>query len=181
MKIENMEERIEVPEGITVSLEGSTIRIKGGKGEVDRAFKDPRVSIAVEGNEVVIRSKDATKREKTRMGSYKAHINNMFKGVTEGHEYLLKICSGHFPMNVSVKGDQFVVNNFLGEKVPRKLKLKQGAKVTINGTEVKVESSSKELAGQVAADIEQLCRITNRDRRICQDGIYIISKDGKKI
>ena len=84
-------------------------------------------------------------------------------------------------MNVSMSGAQFIVKNFLGEKIPRVLHIKEGAKVTISGTEVVVESINKEIAGQVSADIEQLCRITNRDRRIFQDGIYITQKAKKEI
>ena len=53
--------------------------------------------------------------------------------------------------------------------------------VKVEGSEIIIESTNKELAGQAAADIEQLTRITNKDRRIFQDGIYITEKDGKKI
>ncbi len=58
------------------------------------------------------------------------------------------------------------MQNFLGEKVPRVIKLKQGVDVKIEGQEITVESPDKELAGQTAAAIEQLCKITKRDRRI---------------
>lgn len=82
-------------------------------------------------------------------------------------------------MNVSVSNDQFTVKNFLGEKTPRILKLKKDVKVKVEGDQVIVESVDKELAGQTAADIEILCKITNRDPRIFQDGIWVISKAGK--
>jgi len=51
----------------------------------------------------------------------------MIRGVTEGYTYKLKICSGHFPMNVSLKGDVLEIKNFIGESVPRKLKIKEGS------------------------------------------------------
>jgi large subunit ribosomal protein L6 len=105
----------------------------------------------------------------------------MIKGATEGHVYKLKVCSGHFPMNVAVAGKDFVVKNFLGEKKPRQVAIKEGVDVKVEGEIVTVESCDKELAGQTAADIETLTRITNRDLRIFQDGIYITEKDGKPV
>ena len=84
-------------------------------------------------------------------------------------------------MNVSIAGNKFVVKNFLGEKVPRVLQLKQGAEVKIEGDMIYILSPNKETAGQVSADIEQLTRRPGYDSRIFQDGIYIINKDGKQL
>ena len=105
----------------------------------------------------------------------------MIKGVQQPYTYRLKICSGHFPMNVSISGDQFIVKNFLGEKSPRTLKLKKGATVKVEGDQILVESCSKELAGQQASDIELLTAKRNRDLRVFQDGIYMIEKAGEKV
>ena len=105
----------------------------------------------------------------------------MIKGVSEGHIYKLKICSGHFPMNTAVNGNKFVVNNFLGEKTPRELDIKEGASVKIEGDIVIVEGIDKELVSQTAASIEILTKVKGKDKRIFQDGIYITEKDGKEI
>jgi len=80
---------------------------------------------------------------------------------------------------VSVSGNNFVVKNFLGEKHPRIVGIDSSTKVKITGTEVSIISPSRELAGMMAGRIEQLCRITNRDRRIFQDGIYIVKKPSR--
>ena len=84
-------------------------------------------------------------------------------------------------MNVSISGKEFVIKNFLGEKVPRTLSLQDDVSVKINGQEVIVEGISKERTSHVAAEIEQLTRITNKDLRVFQDGIYITHKDGRAI
>lgn len=181
MKVSELKDSLDIPEGVQISIADGRVTVKGSKGEASRKFSFPRINVSVEGGELLLSSKDATRREKTNMGTIKAHIRNMIKGVTEGHVYRLKICSGHFPMNVSINGDVFTIKNFLGEKVPRTLKVKEGAKVKIDGTEVIVESVDIEAAGQVAADIEQLTRITNKDIRIFQDGIYIIEKSKRKL
>ena len=121
------------------------------------------------------------KVNKNIINSYAAHIKNMMKGVLDGYKYTLKICSGHFPMNVSINNGQFSVKNCLGEKVPRTIKLKPGADVKVEGDLIVVESPSKEIAGQVSAAIEQLTRRTKYDMRVFQDGIWIISKGDKEI
>ena len=180
MKID-LNQEIELPQGVTAEQSDSSLTLKGSKGEVKRDFKHPKVKITVEGNKLRLVANKGTKREKTILGSYAAHIKNMIQGVQEHHVYKLKICSGHFPMNVSVSGKELVIKNFLGESVPRKTPLIEGVTVKVNGTEIVVSGPDKELAGQMAARIETLCRLTNRDIRIFQDGCYIIHKSGKDL
>jgi len=177
MKIDIVEE-IEIPEKVTVAS-GKTLDVKGPKGEVKRSFKDTRVSCHVEGKKIVLKSSKATKREKKRLYTYIAHIKNMIHGVTEGHYYELKSCAAHFPMNVAVAGKQLVIKNFLGEHVPRTMPLREGVTIKVTGDIIRVESADKELAGMTASDIELLTRIKDHDRRIFQDGCYIISRGGK--
>lgn len=181
MKIEKLETKIEIPEVVQVEYSDCFLIAKGPKGENRKRLLNPLIKVEIKDGLLTFYSLNATKREKKLVGTFVAHAKNMIKGVQESFVYKLKICSGHFPMNVSISGDEFVVSNFLGEKVPRKLKLKQGAKVSSNGNVVTVESCDKEIAGQIAADIEKLTRITKRDKRIFQDGIFIIEKAGKKL
>ena len=115
------------------------------------------------------------------MKSFVAHAKNMQKGVTEGHHYLLRICSGHFPMNVTVSKNEFVVKNYVGERVPRSMKLPSGVEVKVNGRDITVDSTDKNLAGMVASRIEGLKKRANFDKRRFQDGIYIVIKDGKEV
>lgn len=181
MKIKELMESVSIPEGVEVNVDGGLVKVKGKKGECKKMLFDPKIKIEVKDGNVIFIARKATKKQKTGIGTYLSHISNLIKGATEGHVYTLKICSGHFPMNVSISGNDFVVNNFLGEKNPRKLKLNEGVDVKIEGDMVTVESCNKELAGQTAASIESLTKITNRDLRIFQDGIYITEKDGKPV
>lgn len=176
-----IEKEIEVPEGVTVEYKDRIFSAKGPKGEVTKRIYFPVTQISIENGLVKVVSENAGKKEKKIIGTVVAHIKNIIKGAEEGFVYKLKICSGHFPMNVSVSGNKFSVKNLLGEKVPRELTLKEGATVKIDGSIITVESNDKETAGQVSADIEQLTRRPGFDRRIFQDGIYIIEKNGKAI
>lgn len=169
---------VPIPQGVDIAL-GDVLVVKGPKGEIRKELNFPTVEIVRDGNAVVVKPKKFTKKEKTIVNTFTAHLKNLFKGVTQGYTYKLKVCSGHFPMSVSVEGPTLIVKNFLGEKMPRKAKIVHGTKVEIKGDEVLVTGCNKEAAGQTAANIEQSCRITNRCRTRFQDGIWIVDKSGK--
>ena len=172
---------IELPNDVNAYISGDFLLIKSPKDEVKRELKQSNVQITIEGKKIILKSKGETKKDKKTLGTLTAHIKNMIKGSVKGHIYTLKICSGHFPMNVGVSGNKLIVKNLLGEKIPRVLQLKEGANVKVEGDLVYVMSADKEIAGQVSADIEQLTRRTGYDPRVFQDGIYVINKDGKEL
>lgn len=181
MKKGAIEAIIEIPGGIEAKLDGGILTLKSAKNEASKKLTSEKIKLVLDGNKLKLTAKKSSKKEKKLIGSFRAHIKNLIEGVKEPHVYKMKICSGHFPMNVSVAGSEFIVKNFLGEKIPRKLKLKKGASVKVEGGEITIESANKELAGQAAADIEQLTKRPNYDPRIFQDGIYITIKDGKEV
>lgn len=178
MKIDLVRE-VELGTGVSAKYEKGVLSVKGPKGEVAREFIHPKIQITIESGKIILKSTKATKKEKTILGSFTAHLMNTVKGVTEGHSYTLKVCSGHFPMTVTVTNQEFVVKNFLGETVPRKVPVLKGVDVKVTGNDIVITSPDIELAGLMASQIEGLCRITNRDRRIFQDGCYIVKKSGK--
>ncbi|MBI2545571.1 50S ribosomal protein L6 [Candidatus Woesearchaeota archaeon] len=179
---QGIRDAIEIPQGVSVSVANGVITVTGKSAAAEsRALRTATVQAAIEGSSLVFTAPRDTKRERKLIGSLKAHIRNIFRGVTQGHVYKLKICSGHFPMSVAVNKNEFSVKNFLGEKIPRTLVLSGNVKVKVEGDHIIVESSSKESAGQTAAAIEAITRRAAYDKRIFQDGIYIIDKDGKGI
>ncbi len=171
---------IALPEKVNASLKDSVLGISGPNGQITRAFTHPQVELHLGERKISVFSKRATKREKKMIGSFFSHIKNMVSGVVNPYVYRLKICSGHFPMNVSVTAKELLIKNFLGEAVPRKVSLLDDVKVKVSGSEITVISVDKEKAGLVAARIEKACRITNRDLRVFQDGCYIIEKAGRE-
>jgi large subunit ribosomal protein L6 len=181
MRLDHLEERVELPEGVKVAAAGDMINAEGPKGKLSRKIMSSGLILVQEGNVLKITVMNASKREKTTLGTFKAHLKNMITGVKEGFTYKMKICSGHFPMTVMVKGDEFIVKNYLGEKTPRVLRIKPGAEVKVEGDIVVISSLNRELAGQTAASIEDLTARADYDKRVFQDGIYIIDKAGKEI
>jgi len=174
-------QKIEIPEGIEVSLEGSKLKVKGQEGELEREFNFAKIDFKKEGKEIELGNKKSTKSEKKRINTMASHIKNMIQGVGEKFEYELKICFAHFPITVEANGNEITIKNFLGEKVARKTKVPEGVEVKIEKEIIKVIALNKELAGQAAANIERSTKVGSRDRRVFQDGIFIINKAGKKI
>lgn len=175
MKVD-IEERIKIPENIEVEVKGGKINIKSEKGVLERSLFYPGVKISKQDDSIILKAVKASKNEKRLLNTFKAHIKNMIKGLEEEYDYKLKICSSHFPMNVSVDGNFVIVKNFLGEKAPRKAKIIEGTNVDVDGDEITVRGSDKEKVGQTAANIEASTRITGRDRRVFADGIFITKK-----
>jgi len=176
-----VKEEVEIPEGVSVEINGNLVKVKGPKGELERVFDYPGIKIFEEDGKLVVYKEFPRRKDIAIARTYKAHLNNMIKGVTEGFTYKLKVVYSHFPMTVKVQGDTVLIENFLGEKAPRKAKILPGVTVKVMGSEIIVESIDKEKAGQTAANIEQATRVKGRDRRVFQDGIYIVDKAGKSI
>jgi large subunit ribosomal protein L6 len=166
-----------IPDGVTVEVEnGHHTTVKGPKGQLERAFRYRGVELRVENGHVVIH-KDLPRREhKAICGTYAAHLNNMFIGVTKGWKYEMKVVYNHFPIKASVSGNRFVVENFLGERHPRTAEILPDVKVHVKGDHVELEGIHREHVGQTAANIEQTCRVRGRDIRVFQDGIYMTFK-----
>ena len=178
-KIKNFMKEIEIPNGLEVEVKDNEVHVKAGGKEVKRRFS--HVYVEIKENKIIVRAKKNTKREKKQINTIVSHINNMFKGINEEFVYKLQICSVHFPMNVKIHGDEVIIKNFLGETRERKAKILHGTEIKIDKDIITVSSSSKEAAGQTAANIEKKAQIKNKDRRIFQDGIFMIEKSGKGI
>ncbi len=174
-------EEVVLPDGATASVSGRVVTLKGPKGETSRKITATVLSVAVSGNKVLLESGSGSKKEKKLIESMRAHVVNMIRGVTEGHIYKMKVCFTHFPITVTVTGNQLLVKNFLGEKTPRKVELSSNVKVKAEGADITIESSDKEAAGKTAAAIEQATKRANYDTRVFGDGIYITLKDSKEI
>lgn len=172
---------IEIPEGVKVEIGGARVVVEGKEGKNEREFNFTGMKVEKKGSEIVVENKKASKKEKRNINSIVAHIRNMIRGVQEKFEYKLKVCFSHFPITVEIKGNEALIKNFLGEKIPRKIRIPEGAEVNVDKDIISVKAIDIETAGQAAANLENITRISNRDRRVFQDGIFITSKCGEAI
>lgn len=118
------------------------------------------------------------KREVALVGTALAHIRNMIRGVAKGYTYKLKIVYAHFPVTVKVqdKERKLTIENFTGEKTPRRVRIVGSAKVKVVSDELHVQGNSLSDVSQTAANIQTATKIKEKDQRVFLDGIYIFEK-----
>jgi len=174
----DLERVIEIPEGVEIEVKGGRVVVKGDGKELARNFDLGKVGLEVKDGKIILTAKNATRRESKIIGTIWAHLNNMIKGIQKGFVYELEVCSVHFPMSVKQEGDKVIIKSFLGETTERVAKVLPNVSVEIKGSKIIVSSPDIEAAGQTAANLEKSTRLTGRDRRIFQDGIFITNKHG---
>lgn len=171
---------VEVPEDVEVQIHGDTVSgytvsVKGPKGENSKKLRFRGMYIEKQDGKVRVYAGE-DKKLKAMVRTFAAHIDNLIKGVREGFEYRLKIVYSHFPIKVRVEGREVVIENFLGEKYPRRAKIAGRANVEVKGNEIIVSGIDKEECGQTAANLELTTKIKNLDNRVFQDGIYLVKR-----
>ncbi|AEH35652.1 50S ribosomal protein L6 [Halopiger xanaduensis] len=174
-----MRVELEIPDNVTVEIDHLDVTVDGPEGSVTRRLWYPDVSVDVDDDSVVIESESEDAKTNATVGTFESHITNAFHGVTEGWEYEMEVFYSHFPMQVRVEGDDVVIENFLGEKAPRRTTIHGDTEVTVDDEQLVLSGPDKEDVGQTAADIEQLTRVSGKDTRVFQDGVYITNKPAK--
>ncbi|GAB3687026.1 50S ribosomal protein L6 [Salinarchaeum chitinilyticum] len=189
-----------IPGAVDVEIDHLDLTVSGDNGSVTRRLWYPDVSVSIEevevvedgdgddgeeaGSEsveaVVIESDADDAKTMSTLGTFESHVENMFHGVSDGWTYEMEVFYNHFPMQVSVEGEEVVIENFLGERAPRRAPIHGDAtQVQVDEEEITVSGPDKEAVGQTAADIEQLTRVNDKDVRVFQDGVYITNKPRK--
>jgi len=186
-----------IPEAVDVEIDHLDVSVSGDNGSVTRRLWFPDVSVSIETVEVpvdgdddsdetesvdavVIESDADDAKTMSTLGTFESHVENMFHGVTEGWTYEMEVFYNHFPMQVTVENEEVVIENFLGERAPRRAPIHgDDTQVQVDEEEITVSGPDKEAVGQTAADIEQLTRVNDKDVRVFQDGVYITNKPRK--
>lgn len=167
---------IQVPDDVEVSLEGKKITVKGEKGTLTRDFSHAPISIELNDKTIRIWAEWPRKKEAALVGTIYSHIQNMITGVKKGFTYKLKIVFSHFPISVKVQDKTVLIENFTGERNPRKVKIMGDTQVRVEKEDVIVQGINLEDVSQTAANIEQATKVKKKDPRVFLDGIYVYEK-----
>lgn len=140
---------IEIPSGVTVSLDQLTINVKGPKGALNRDIMSG-VAIEISDNKILVKRAEDTKAAQAAHGLTRTLINNMVTGVTKGFQEELEITGVGY--RAEVKGN--VLNLSLGYSHPINFDLPKGIAVEVDKmTKILLKGTDKELVGQTAAKI----------------------------
>ncbi len=168
--------KLELPEGVTASVKGRELVMKGPNGSATKVFQRIPVDIDVQGGQLTIKPFTGKKKDVISANTVSSIVRGMVHGVTKGYEYKMKVVFAHFPVTVKIKDDNVLIENFMGERSPRLAKILTGCKVTAEGDDIIIKGASLEQIGQTAANIEQATKIKRKDQRIFLDGVYVYEK-----
>jgi large subunit ribosomal protein L6 len=143
---------VPLPKGVTATLDGRTLTVKGPRGEIRRTFH-PEMALAVEDGQVVVRRPSDESRHKALHGLTRTLVNNMVDGVTKGFVKALEIQGVGYKAEVTKDGVQLIVG------FSHTVRYKTPAGITVTATtptQLKIEGVDKELVGQVAAEIRSV-------------------------
>jgi large subunit ribosomal protein L6 len=176
MRAVEISKTIQVPEDVEVTVEGRKVTVKGAKGTLTRDFSQAPVSIEVNDKTIRVWTEWPRKKEASLVGTVCSHIQNMITGVRKGFSYKLKIVFSHFPISVKVKDKVVLIENFTGERNPRKAKIIGDVQIKVQSEDIIVQGINLEDVSQTAANIEQATKVKRKDPRVFLDGIYIYER-----
>lgn len=184
MKYIRTDQILDIPEGVKVNIKARIVTVTGPRGTLTKNLRHIDVTFSkISDKQIKITVHNGDRKHVAALRTVKSLISNLVTGVTKGYKYKLRYVYAHFPINVNViekDGEKFIeIRNFLGDKQIRQVKVHEGVEVEFSTTqkdEIVLSGNSVENVSQNAADIQQICRVRNKDIRKFLDGIYVSEK-----
>jgi large subunit ribosomal protein L6 len=143
---------VTLPKGVNLDLQGSTVAVKGPKGELRRTLH-PEMKLTLDNGTLTVERPSEEKRHKALHGLTRTLVQNMVEGVSKGFTKTLEIQG----VGYKAEAKPYGVNLIVGYSHPVKYEAPKGIKITVeNNTTVKVEGADKEVVGQVAAELRSV-------------------------
>jgi len=142
---------IDVPAGVTITVDSDVISVKGPKGELTVPHLSD-VTVTLEGTQAIVTRKDDERIAKAQHGLQRALLFNAVEGVTKGFEKKLEVNGVGFRVN----GGGQAIEMILGFSHPVKYEAPSGVTLTVEKMTITVNGIDKQQVGQVAAEIRSL-------------------------
>lgn len=167
---------IEIPKGVTVTLNGNNVKVKGPKGELQRETH-PNMKVELKDNLIEVKRPDDVKENRALHGLTRALIQNMIRGVNEEYKKILDIVGVGY--KVEAKGANLLLN--MGYSHPIYFMPPAGIKLEVpTPTQIVISGIDKQLVGQVAAKIRSIRKPEPyKGKGIKYSDEHIIRKAGK--
>jgi len=168
---------VAIPSGVTASVEGQTVKVKGPKGALSLVLHSD-VMAKVEGSEVKVDPRGETKRARAMWGTYRSLLANAMEGVTKGFERRLEITGVGYRAAVQGKNLQVQLgySHDIVYPIPEGITI-----VTPKPTEIVVTGIDGQKVGHVAAEIRAFRKPEPyKGKGVKYAGEYIFRKEGKK-
>ncbi|CDK28455.1 unnamed protein product [Kuraishia capsulata CBS 1993] len=184
MKYVKSDETLEIPAGVTVNIKAREVTVTGPRGKLSKNLRHIDVTFSkVSDSLIKITVHNGDRKHVATLRTVKSLIANLIKGVTLGFKYKMRFVYAHFPINVNIINEDsktyVEIRNFLGEKRVRKVLVQEGTTAELSANqkdELTVYGNSLENVSQTCADVQQICRVRNKDIRKFLDGIYVSEK-----
>ena len=167
--------KIEIPTGVTVTVEGNIVSVKGPKGELSTEINE-NITVNINENEITLTRKNDN--FKNFHGTANANINNLIIGVTNGFEKKLESVGVGY--RFQLKGAELVVT--AGYSHPVNVKVPAGITLeSPSNTELFVRGIDKQLVGEFAANVRKIRKPEPyKGKGIRYADEHIRRKEGKK-
>lgn len=167
---------VEIPAGVTVTLNGNTVTVKGPKGELTRTFHSD-IEIKVEDNNVVVNRPSDAKLHRSLHGTTRAIIANMVEGVSKGFERNLELIGVGY--RAQKQGKKLVLN--VGYSHPVEIEPEEGIEIEVPAnTKISIKGTDKERVGALAANIRDVRPPEPyKGKGIRYEGEHVRRKEGK--
>ncbi|CDS03336.1 hypothetical protein LRAMOSA00738 [Lichtheimia ramosa] len=172
-----------IPDNVSVKIQSRIINVQGPRGKLTKNLRHLNIEIKlVAKNKLQFSVYHGARKHVAAIRTVRSIINNMITGVTKGFQYKMRYVYAHFPINVIVNStnDAVEIRNFLGQKVAFQVKMREGVRCEASSTqkdELLITGNDLENVSQSAADIQQTCRVRNKDIRKFLDGIYVSERN----
>ena len=166
-----------VPAGVTAKVDGQTVAIKGGKGELSFVVPED-VAVTIDGSAIKVDPRSDSKRARAMWGMSRAMINNLVTGVSKGFERKLEITGVGYKAAVAGKNLQLSLgySHDVNYPIPAGVSI-----VTPKPTEIMIAGIDKRQIGQIAAEIRSLRPPEPyKGKGVKYAGEFIFRKEGKK-
>ena len=171
------ERKLNIPEGVTVTVEGNKVSVKGTKGELSLSVS-PLIEVIVEENVVRTTQKKASKEANVMQGTTNSLISGMLTGVSTGFEKGLEAVGVGYRFNV--QGNKIVVS--AGYSNPVNVLVPEGLTVElISNTEIVIKGIDKQKVSEFAANVRKIRQPEPyKGKGIRYKGEFVRRKEGKK-